>query len=176
MDVAEDFAQIEGAAFISGNGVKKPFGFLNDADIEVVNTGVADNITADSLIDITGTIKDGYNAVYTMNRKTLADIRQLKDGSGAYLWASGLAAGMPNTINGERYVSMIDMPDIASNALAVSYGDFRRGYYIVDRVGMTMIRDEVTLATSGKVKFVFNRRVGGKTVLPEAIKILKCAV
>lgn len=176
MDVAEDFNQLEGAAFVSGNGVKKPFGFLNDADITVVNTGVADNITADSLIDITGALKDGYNPVYVMNRKTLADIRQLKDGNGQYLWASGLAAGLPNTVNGDRYVSMIDMPDIAADALAVAYGDFNRGYYVVDRVGMTMIRDEFTLATSGKVRFTFNRRVGGKVVLPEAIKILKCAV
>lgn len=176
MDVAEDFAQLEGAAFVNGDGVKKPYGFLNDTDIQIVNSGVADNITADSLIEITGELKDGYNAVYTMNRRTLADIRQLKDGNGQYLWQPGLAAGLPNTINGERYVSMIDMPDIAADAYAVSYGDFNKGYYIVDRVGMTMVRDEFTLATSGKIRFVFTRRVGGKTVLPEAIKILKCAV
>lgn len=176
IDVSEDFNQLEGAAFVSGNGVKKPFGFLNDADISSVNSGVADNITADSLIDITGELKAGYNPVYVMNRRTLADIRQLKDGAGGYLWASGLAAGMPNTVNGDRYVSMIDMPDIGAGLYPVAYGDFNRGYYIVDRVGMTLIRDDFTLATTGKVRFTFNRRVGGKVVLPEAIKKLKCSV
>jgi len=176
MDVAEDFAQLEGAAFISGNGVKKPYGFLNDSNISSSNSGVADNITADSLIDITGELKVGYNAVYLMNRKTLADIRQLKDGAGGYLWASGLAAGQPNTINGESYASMVDMPDIGAGLVPVAYGDFSKGYYIVDRVGMSMIRDDVTLATTGKVRFIFNRRVGGKVVLPEAIKTITCAV
>jgi HK97 family phage major capsid protein len=175
-DVAEDFAQLEGAAFVNGNGVKKPFGFLQDSNIVSSNSGVADNITGDSLIDITGELKTGYNPVYLMNRRTLADIRQLKSGDGQYLWASGLAAGQPNTLNGEPYVSMIDMPDIGAGNVPVAYGDFTRGYYIVDRVGMSMIRDDVTLATSGKIRFIFNRRVGGKVVLPEAIKTITCAV
>jgi HK97 family phage major capsid protein len=71
---------------------------------------------------------------------------------------------------------MIDMPDIGAGLYPVAYGDFMRGYYIVDRVGMTMIRDEFTLATSGKVRFTYTRRVGGKVVLPEAIIKLKCSV
>ena len=174
-DVAEDFAQLEGAAFVSGNGVKKPFGFLNDSNIASSNSGVADNITGDSLIDITGELKTGYNPVYLFNRKTLADIRQLKDGSGAYLWQSGLSSGQANTLNGEPYVSVIDMPDIGAGLVPVAYGDFQRGYYIVDRVGMSMIRDDVTLATTGKIRFIFNKRVGGKVVLPEAIKTITCA-
>lgn len=175
-DVGEDFGQLEGLAFISGSGANQPNGFINNSDIAVSNTGVADNITADSIIDITGELKVGYRPVYTFNRKTLADIRQLKDGNGQYLWASGLAAGQPNTLNGHPYVSMIDMPDIGANNKPIAFGDFNRGYTIIDRVGMSVIRDEFTLATSGKIRFVFMKRVGGDVVLPEAIKILKCAV
>lgn len=175
-DVGEDFGQLEGLAFVSGSGANQPDGFINNADIAITNTGVADNITADSIIDITGELKVGYNPSYVLNRKTLADVRQLKDGNGQYLWASGLAAGQPNTLNGHPYVSMIDMPDIAAAAKPIAFGDFNRGYTIIDRVGMSVIRDEFTLATSGKVRFVFMKRVGGSVVLPEAIKILQCAV
>ena len=77
-DVSERFGQLEGAAFVNGDGNKKPDGFMNDSDIQVINTGLAANITADSLIDITGELKEGYQGVYTMNRRTVAKVRQLK--------------------------------------------------------------------------------------------------
>lgn len=175
-DIVEDFAQREGAAFVNGDAIKKPQGFLQNSDIQVINSGVANAITADSLIEITGELKDGYNGVYMLNRRTLATIRTLKDGQGQYLWQNGLAAGLPNTINGDRYVSAIDMPDIAANAFPVAYGDFGRGYTIVDGVQIAFVRDAFTLADQGKVRVVAHRRVGGQTTQPEAIKKIKIAV
>lgn len=175
-DITETFGQLEGAAFVTGNGVKKPNGFMVNGDIQVVNSGVADAITADSLISITGELKDGYNGVYTLNRRTLATIRTLKDGQGQYLWQNGIANGLPNTINGDPYVSMIDMADIAANALAVAYGDFSRGYTIVDGVQIAFVRDSFTLADAGKVRIIAHRRVGGEVTQAEAIKHLKIAV
>lgn len=176
-DVSDFFAQHEGTAFVVGDAVKKPEGFMAASGIQVVNSGVADQITADSLIEITGELKDGYQGVYVMNRRTLATIRTLKDGQGQYLWQNGsLAAGLPASINGDRYVSAIDMADIAAGALPVAYGDFRRGYTIVDNIMMSIVRDAFTLAGDGKVRLVFHRRVGGQVVQPEALKHLKIAV
>ena len=175
-DIVETFGQLEGAAFVNGNGVKKPSGFMDNADISVRNSGVGNAITADSLILISGDLKDGYNGSYVMNRRTLATIRTLKDGQGQYLWQNGIANGLPNTINGDRYVSAIDMADIAANALPVAYGDFSRGYTIVDGVQLAFVRDSFTLADQGKVRIIAHRRVGGEVTQAEAIKHLKISI
>ncbi len=176
MDVTEDFAQKEGEAFVTGDGVKKPEGFVNDARIQIVTTGIANDISADSIIEIAGELKTGYSPVYLLNRRTVAAVRQLKDGNGQYLWQPGLAGGLPNTLNGSPYLETPDLDDIAADSKPIAYGDFGRGYTIVDSVMMSVIRDQFTLAQQGKVKFIFMRRVGGQVVLPEAIKILQVAV
>ncbi len=176
MDVTEDFAQKEGEAFVTGDGVKKPEGFINDSNIQIVTTGIANDISADSIIEIAGELKTGYSPVYLLNRRTTAAVRQLKDGNGQYLWQPGLAGGLPNTLNGAPYLETPDLADIAADSKPIAYGDFGRGYTIVDSVMMSVIRDQFTLAQTGKVKFIFMRRVGGQVVLSEAIKILQVAV
>ena len=122
------------------------------------------------MIDVTGVLKDGYVPVFVLNRRTLATIRKLKDGTGQYLWAPGIASVLPNTIIGEPYVSAIDMPDIATGQDPVAYGDFRRGYWIVDRTSMTMVRDPFTRASTDEVVLTFHRRLTGQVVKAEAIK------
>jgi HK97 family phage major capsid protein len=111
-----------------------------------------------------------------LNRTTLATIRTLKDGQGQYLWQNGLAAGLPSTINGDQYVSAIDMPNIGAGLYPVAYGDFARGYTMVDHTDTTMLRDPYTLGREGKILFIMHRRNGGKVVLAEAIKKLKISV
>jgi HK97 family phage major capsid protein len=176
-DIIEELAQIEGAAFVNGDAHKKPRGIMVHPDIASINSGLANAITADSLIDITSELKDGYMGSYMFNRRTLGEIRKLKDGQGQYLFQAGnLAAGMPNTINGFQYISAIDMPDIAANALPVAFGDFARGYTIVDNVNMTFTRDPYTLADQDKVRIIVFKRTGGDVTQPEAIKHLKIAV
>jgi len=172
-DAGEDFAQLEGAAFVNGDGVKKPKGFTNDTGIQRVKTENASNLTADSIIVMAGELKTGYNARYLLNRRTIARTRLLKDDEGRYLWQPGLDAGNPNTLNGDPYVEMPDMDDVAAGKLPIAYGDFMRGYRIVDHSAMSVIRDEFTLAREGKVSWVFIRRVGGQVVLQEAIKLLE---
>lgn len=176
-DVAEKFAQLEGAAFINGDSNNKPEGVLTNSDIAETNSGSASQITFDSLIEMTGEVKTGYNPVYGFNRKTLAAIRSLKDGNGNYIWRMGnLGAGIPNSINGVPYFEMPDMPDIAADAFPVIYGDFSRGYVIGDRLGVTVIRDDVTNATKDEVIFTFRKRLDGQVILPEAFNKLKIAV
>lgn len=175
-DAGEAFAKTEGIEFISGTGVGEMEGILTNADVGETVSGVANAITADSLITISGTLKDGYIGRYLLNRVSLATIRTLKDGQGQYLWQNGLAAGLPSTINGDQYVSAIDMPNISAGLYPVAYGDFARGYTMVDHTDTTLLRDPFTLGRQGKVLFIMHRRNGGKVVLAEAIKKLKISV
>lgn len=176
-DVGEEFARLEGAQFVNGSGAGNNCeGFMTNSDIAEINSGSASNITFDSIIDVTGELKTGYNPVYGMNRKTIAEIRKLKDGNGQYLWQSGnIAAGIPNSINGYSYVEMPDMPDIGAGTFPIIFGDFARGYTIGDRKGLTMVRDEVTQKRNGKVEFTFYKRFAGMVTLAEAFVKIKVA-
>jgi HK97 family phage major capsid protein len=175
-DAAEEIAAKEGTAFVTGSGINKPEGFVNTTIITPRNSGVADDITIDSIISLTGDLKTGYNPVFAMNRTTIANLRTKKAGDGHYLWVAGnVAAGVPNTLCGFNYVEVPDMADIAANAVPVAFGDFARGYMIVDKPGVIFIRDQYSLSDYGKVRLVVHKRTGGGIVLPEAIKLLKCS-
>lgn len=174
-DAAEGFAQGEGAAFVNGTGFKQPEGFLSEASL-VANariTTTSATIDADDVILLTGDLKAGYNPVYVMNRRTLAFLRTLKSSTGMFLWQPGMNGPVANTINGDPYILANDMPDIASGSLSIAYGDFRRGYTIIDRMGMSIIRDEVTQKKKAIVEFTLNRWLTGQVTLPEAIKLLQ---
>lgn len=173
-DMRLSMAKTEGLAFISGTGVKSPQGLLTNDDVEAFNSGVANDITFDSLINIQGQLKDGYNPSYMMNRRTLAKIRQMKDGVGQYLWNPAVAAGMPSMLNGDLYISAINMPDIGVGTYPVLYGDFYMAYTIEDNLEAFMLRNPYI--EDGRVVFTLTRYLGGQVVLPEAMKKLKCSV
>ena len=177
-EATEQFAKAEGAAFLSGSGVGRPFGFLNNASISTVNSGAAAALTADGILRVFYDLETDYaaRAVWMANRATIGEIRRLKDGTGQYLWAPGLSGGVPNTINGAPYVEAPDMPSVGASNKPLAFGDFRRGYVIVDRIAMEMLRDPYTQATSGAVRMIFRRRVGGQVVLPEAIVLQNVAL
>ena len=176
-DVGESMAQLEGSQFVNGSGAGNNCeGFMQNASIPFINSGSASAITFDSLITATGELKIGYNPIYAFNRKTLASIRKLKDNENNYLWTAGnLAAGVPNQLNGFNYIILPDMPDIGANTFPVIFGDFRKGYVIGDRKGMTMIRDEVSQKRSGKVEYTWYKRFAGGVQLPEAFVKIKIA-
>jgi HK97 family phage major capsid protein len=112
-----------------------------------------------------------------LNRSTLGVIRKLKDTAGQYIFQTGFSgqAGLPNTILGHGYVEAADVADAASGAKSVVFGDFRRGYMIVDRVALSVLRDPFSQAASGNVRYLARRRVGGEVVLSEALRVLKHA-
>jgi HK97 family phage major capsid protein len=176
-EATEQFAVAEGAAFVSGTGVGKPEGFMTNSSVTSVNSGSAAVITADGLLTLKHTVKTAYtrNASWALNRTTLSSVRKLKDTTNQYIWQSGLAAGKPNTIDGDPYVEVPDMPSEGANTYPVAYGDFAKAYALVDRIAMSMLRDPYTQATSGNIRFLFRRRLGGLTVQPEAIAKLKCS-
>lgn len=174
---SEQFAVAEGAAFVNGDGSGKPEGFLQASGVGSEISGAATAITADGLLTLKHSIKTAYtaNANFLLNRKTLGSTRKLKDSNGQYLWMPGIADGKPNTIDGDPYVEVPDMPNEGAGTTPVAYGDFRRAYTWVDRIMMEMLRDPYTQATSGNIRFIMRKRVGGMVVLAEAIKKLTCS-
>ncbi len=179
-EFSEQFAVADGAAFVSGNGVGRPAGWMTSTVVAVDNSGSAATIAdangqANGLMTLYHNLKTAYarNGVWVMNRRTIGDVRKLKDGQQNYVWQPGLASNVPNTILGAPYVEMPDMPDVAANALPIAFGDFRRAYLIVDRIVMSVLRDPFTQATSGNIRFVARKRVGGQVVLAEAIRKLQ---
>lgn len=174
-DSAEAFAFGEGNGFILGTGFKQPSGIFVDSRLvaaarDTLTTAV---LAADDIILITGDLKVGYNPSYILNRRTLAHIRTLKSTTGQFLWQPGLNGPVANTLNGFTYVLANSVPDIATGALVLAFGDFRRGYTITDRTGMSVIRDQFTLKKKAIVEFTMNRWNTGQVTLPEAIKLLR---
>jgi len=190
-DVAGEFALIEGAAFVSGNGVKKPRGFLSyDATTELdtarafgklqyIATGTsgafAGSNPADKLHDLLTSLKPAYRkgdgVAWLMNSTTANVIRKMKDGQGNYLWTNSIVAGQPDRLLGYPVALDEGMPDIAADTCAVAFGNWKRGYAIVDKPGLRLIVDRVT--RKGWTKLYFSKRVGGGVVDSNAIKLLK---
>ena len=172
-EFSTQFAKAEGTAFISGNGVGRPEGILTNSDIGTTNSGSGTALTADGLLTLIHSLKTEYgrNGTFIFNRTTLGAIRKLKDSAGQYVFQAGmmLTSGVPNTILGYPYIEMPDMPDVAGSAKPVAFGDFSRGYMVVDRVALSILRDPFTQATSGNVRYIARRRTGGQVILAEAI-------
>jgi HK97 family phage major capsid protein len=177
-DFGEEILRQEGYQFLKGGGPTEMKGIMNNPLVTTVNSTVADNITADTLIDVTGELKTGYRPLFAFNRKTLARIRKFKTGTGEYIWtptgAGGLAPGVPNEINGFQYIILPDLDDIGANAFPVLYADFSK-FRIVDRIGMMVSRDFISEADNDKVVFRSRKRTGCDITLPEAFIKVKCA-
>lgn len=183
--VADKFARAEATAFVTGDGIGKPRGFLTypngttlPGTIEQVPTGVSGAYAAapnggDVLIDALYGLKAPYraNATWFMNRATLKLTRKLKDSDGAYLWAPGIERGQPSTILGYPVASFEDMPDPGASSLSVAVGDMRQAYQIVDRIGIRVLRDPYT--NKPFVGFYSTKRVGGDVVNFEALKLIR---
>lgn len=187
-EIALAFAVSEGAAFISGNGVNKPRGFLAGAapvatadgarafgTLQFTASGQAAAMptTGDPFVDLTYSLKAAHrsSASYVTNSLALAAMRKLKDTTGAYLWQPSLIAGQPSTFLGYPVVEAEDMPAIAANAFPVAFGNFKAGYLITDRFGVRVLRDPFT--AKPYVEFYSTKRVGGAVVDSQAIKLLK---
>ncbi len=177
MALAEDFGQKEGLAFVSGDGVLAPEGFMTNGSIGYTANGHATVLSADPLISLLYSLPAMYrnNGTWGMNGTTLATIRKLKDGQGNYLWQPSYQAGQPETILGRPVVEMVDMPNIAADAFPIIYGDFS-GYRIVDRVALSILVNPYLLATTGMTRIHATRRVGGGVLQPTKFKKLKMAV
>lgn len=188
-EVSLEFAQKEGAAFVTGTGVNQPRGFLSYTNvinssyawgsIGYAKTGNASAFAAsnpaDAIIDLMFSLKAAYrtNAQFMMNRTVMGTVRKFKDGQGNYLADLRLRDNaLVETIFGKPVNEAEDMPNLGANTFPIAYGDFRRGYLIIDRVGTRVLRDPYT--SKPYVLFYTTKRVGGGIQNFEAIKLLKC--
>lgn len=177
--VADRFMRREGAAFVSGDGVGKPRGFLTYANgtdygqVQQVSMGHATALVADGFIAIKYALKEQYlnSGTWLMNRATVADTMYLKDGTGNYIWKPGFDRDTQSTILSLPVRMSTTMPVVAANALSVALADWREAYMIVDRLGITVQRDPYTAKPF--VEFYTRKRVGGDVIGFEAIKIGK---
>lgn len=183
--ISDKFARTENTAFVTGNGVGKPRGFLTYDDytsadvyerdkIEQFNLGSASALTSDGLIDMQGLLKEKYqaNAVWAMKRATYTAALKLKGSDNYYFGQEFLKNGISvPTLLGKRVIFMDDMPAIAGNALSVAYADFSKAYTIVDRVGLQVLKDPFT--NKGFMTYYTTKRTGGDVTCFDAIKIGK---
>ena len=185
-EIAREFAQAEGAAFVGGSGVNQPRGFLNAAvtdegddvrafgSLQYVPSGAAGSFASeDVLVDLVHTLRPAYRqgASFVMNSSTLAQIRKFKTADGAFLWQPSLANGQPATLLGYPVIEAEDMPDIAADSLSIAFGNFRAGYLIAERTATHILRDPFT--NKPFVHFYATKRVGGQVMNSEAIKLMQ---
>jgi len=179
-DFAESFGKTEGVAFIKGTGVGQPKGIMTASGIKEITTGVADDFPvhqADVIIGMYHQIATTHaqNGVWLMNRNTLGTIRQWKDGNGRYLVLDPITAGGASTLLGRPIAEMPDMDDIGAGKSPILFGDLS-GYRIVDRIGLSTLRDPYSLAGKGQVRFHARKRVGADITHPDRFVKLKIAV
>ena len=166
-DFREALEALVGAGYVTGNGSKKPRGFLAHSGVPTKNAGGSSTFDYDALIDLSGELKTGYNGMYGMNRKSLTHCRKLQDGAGGYIFTTGdIKGGIPNQIAGDPYILIPSMPDIATNAKPVVYADWRKFYTCVDSWQAIMLRNPYKV--DGQVQFSMEAWFGGDVVLPEA--------
>lgn len=194
-EIAAEFAVAENTAFVSGNGTNRPKGFMaytinasSDANrdfghLQRIKTGVAGGFKAttsstnpaDTFIDVIHAMKAPLRsgASWLMATATLAEVRKFRDVDGNYIWRPGLAEGQHSTILGYPVRECEDMPAIATTSDPIAFGQWKRAYTIVDRMGTRLLRDPFT--NKPYVHFYATKRVGGMVVDSQAIKILACA-
>jgi HK97 family phage major capsid protein len=191
-EIAVEFAQKEGAAFIAGTGVQRPKGFLTYptavtldgarpfGTLQYVPAGAAGAFIAsnpqDKIVDLVHALRPAFRqgASFVMNSKTLSAVRKFKDSTGQFLWQPGLGEARPATLLGYPVVEAEDMPDIAADSLSIAFGNFKHGYVVADRTDVRVLRDPYS--NKPFVNFYATKRIGGALVNSEAIKLMKFAV
>ena len=187
--IADRFARAEGEAFVTGDGVDKPRGFLTHTAVAqdawswgtlgYVTTGIdgdfAETAPAASIVDLVYALGARYraNATFVMNSRTAGAVRKMKDADGRFLWSDSLQAGEPPLLMGYPVLVAEDMPDIASGSYAIAFGDFGTGYTIAERPDLRVLRDP--FSAKPHVLFYATKRVGGDVTDFAAIKLLKFA-
>jgi HK97 family phage major capsid protein len=188
MECEDAFALQETQAFITGTGVTQPKGLLaapvaaDSATLPWGTLGYVPSLAAgaittlDPVMDLTYAPRVQFrpNARFVLNKKTTAMLRKIKDTVGDYIWQPPVQAGQPASLVGYPVTEVETMPDPAANSLSIAFGDFQRGYLIVDRAGINVLRDPYL--SKPNVLFYTTKRVGGAVQIADAIKLMKFSV
>lgn len=190
-EAGDRMAEAEATAIVTGNGTDKPTGLLNVAPqngadgartnnafryLPSGNASTLGSAPADLLVSLVYDLKAAHraNAVWVMNSVVAGTLRQLKDTTGRFLWADGLALGQPPSLLGHAVVICEAMPGISANAHPLAFGNFDRGYILADNGGLRVtVDDNITLP--GKVRWYVRKRVGGIPFDNEGVRFIKIA-
>lgn len=188
-EITSQFAKAEGTAFVNGDGIDKPKGFLSYTiaaagdttrafgQLQYVPVGAAADFPTtnpqDKLLDLVHALRAPYRqgAVWVMNSATLAKIRKFKTSDGAFVWIPGLVTGQPDTLLGYPVIESEDMPDIAASSTPIAFGNFKAGYLVAERSETNILRDPYS--NKPYVNFYATKRIGGAVSNSEAIKLLR---
>lgn len=185
-EISESFTETEEVDLTSGDGDKKAKGLLaytrstaNDkartfGELQKLEVTSADKITADTLIDLFYTLYSKYrkNAVWVMSSSIAATLQKLKNKNGDFIWRDGLTVDAPSTLLGRPVYYLETMPTGGAGKAVLAFGDFKRGYYIVDHeTGVRTRPDNIT--EPGFYKVHTDKYLGGGVVDSNAIKFIE---
>lgn len=191
-EVGIEFAYQEGSAFVAGNGANKPKGFTQYDKVAnaswtwgkhgYVVSGVSGDFAdsssdpgaeATNIIDLVYALKPIFRngARFAMNRATVSSVMKLRDADGRPLWHTNLREGQPDMLMGYPISELEDMDDIGADSYSIAFGNFQRGYLIVDRIGTRVLRDP--FSSKPYVQFYTTKRTGGGAAHYDALKFLK---
>ena len=165
----------EERAFISGDGVGKPLGLLDDACAQVgVTAAAVDKVTFDEIFKLYYSLRAPYRkkAQFLCNESMVLQLMTLKDNNGNYIWKPGLDIGKPDTLLNRPLRTSSFMPGLAAGNKAMTFGDYSY-YWIADRQNRTFRRLNELYARTDQVGFMTTQRVDGKLILPEAVQCLQ---
>lgn len=177
-DAAISLSQKINLDMVSGDGVSKSEGFMTNANVGSLQSALSGNIALDDFYTIQkkDNIKGIYrnNGKFYMNANTLFDLATRVAGDGHYIWQQNGAQGLPNTIAGKPYADTPDMPDVGSSTYPVVFGDMKKGYYILNAVGVEVVIDPYSSKANAIIEYQWIQYIGGKVALAEALVKLQC--
>jgi len=176
--VTTEMARFEGEKFLQGSGSGAAQGLITSGSFNTASTSdtTTDSIgalAADDVIDLSFKVKKTYrdNGTYALTREAINEVRKLRN-DGEYIWQPGLTDGPGPQINGHPYIEMQDLVSGASAGqgdVPMVFGDWNRGYLIVDRLAMQVLRDPYSNKESGTIDYQFYAAHGGDLRLSEAL-------
>lgn len=165
----------EERAFITGDGVGKPLGLLDDAGAKIgVTAAKTTAISFDEVFQLYYALKAPYRkkAEFLCNEALVLQLMTIKDNNGNYIWKPGLDIGKPDTLLNRPLKTSAFMPEVAAGNKVMAFGDYSY-YWIADRQNRTFRRLNELYARTDQVGFLTTQRVDGKLILPEAVQVLQ---
>lgn len=165
----------EERAFITGDGVGKPLGLLDDAGAKIgVTAAKTTAISFDEVFQLYYALKAPYRkkAEFLCSEALVLQLMTIKDNNGNYIWKPGLDIGKPDTLLNRPLKTSAFMPEVAAGNKVMAFGDYSY-YWIADRQNRTFRRLNELYARTDQVGFLTTQRVDGKLILPEAVQVLR---
>lgn len=175
-EASEAFARKEAVKFLYGTGDLQPEGILQHTGViaREKTSSLTGDFNPDDLIALSGSLQQAFTkGRYFFNQQTLNKIRLFKDKDDRYLWQLDMTKSDPASINGAAYSLAPEMPEVAAGSVPIFFGDLSMGYEILDREGISVIRDQYTSAALGIIQLTISKRNTGRVLRPEAFTPLK---